>query len=124
MAKARRVDINLITDLIRPTSAQPEPEWRAYVAELEGLSPGEAVEFTPDEGERPRAIMQRAARAAHSLGLNIRNYRTARGTVVCEVLRGTWQPKAKSPRQEGEGPTNGRRRRGRPPRAAQQEAAE
>jgi hypothetical protein len=110
MAKAQRVDINSITDLIRPVALKPEPAWKEFVSELEDLEPGGAVEFTPEGGESARAIMQKAARAAHSLGMNVRNYQTQRGTVVLEVLRGTWEPKSKEPRQEGEAP----RPRGRP----------
>ena len=111
MAKGHQVDINSIDDLIRPVTAQAEPEWRQYLPELESLSPGDAYEWTPDQGETARKVMQRAARAAHSIGMNIKNYHTGRGTVVTEVLPGSWQPKPKSPRREGEGPTNGRRRR-------------
>jgi hypothetical protein len=111
MVKARRVDINSITDLIRPTTAQPEPEWKQYIQELDGLSPGEAVEFTPEGDESSRTIMMRAARAAHSLGLDIRNLKTGRGTVVTEVRGTNWQPKPKTPKREGGAPTNGRRTR-------------
>jgi hypothetical protein len=112
VVKARRVDINSISDLIRPATNKADPEWKQYIQELDGLSPGEAVEFTPEGEESARTIMMRSARAAHSLGLDIRNLRTERGTVVTEIRGTNWQPKPKQPRQEGEP-----RRRGRPRKA-------
>ena len=111
MARARRVDISTITDLIRPATSKAEPEWKQYVHELDGLSPGEAVEYTPEGDEKPRTIMMRAAKAAHFLKLDIKSYNTERGTVVTEVRGTNWEPKPKTPRREGEGPANGRRRR-------------
>jgi hypothetical protein len=115
VARGTKVDPSSITDIKRSAKAKPDPEYVQYQSYFKGAQGGDAFEFVPEGEETVRAVMMKVARAAHSLGLKVRNSETERGTVLTEVLEGAWTAKPK-PASNGAEP----RRRGRPPRASRE----